>query len=541
MGKLVSLLKASMTEGMSLFTIGRRSKNGKKKSPVLPIFLAIIIGFSIFSYANIMLDSLEESGTGFVMLTLFVLITAALTLIEGVYKAGSLLFNCKDDSLMFSLPIKKSTVLFVRVFKLYVFEVAYNTLFMLPAMLAYALRVGVDWTFFLASVAALIFLPVIPIVLACIIGGAVTGVSSHFKMKNLAQIILTTAVLLGVLAVVGNLESLMTELAKHATSVNDLLTKLYYPAGAYVGMVTDFNWLNFVIFLGINVALFGLMVLVLGKIYFRINSRAKVVKAGARKLEYEVKKHSVVGAIVRKELNKFIDTPVFVINAGFGLVLFLVATIIISINFDSLAGFLKGYGVEAADGFGEIAKNFGPALLFGLLIMASLMSSITSSVISLEGRAFNILKTLPVKPITIIMSKVLSAVLIMMPFILAGDIVMFVRFDFSVLQILLILLASFILPMVAEMIGVAMNLKYPKMNATSDAEVVKQSTSSMVATFVGMGMTMLSAYLIIVTISSGMPMDLVLAIGVLIYAVLFVLLAIYLKKIGTKKFYQIEA
>ena len=105
----------------------------------------------------------------------------------------------------------------------------------------------------------------------------------------------------------------------------------------------------------------------------------------------------------------------------------------------------------------------------------------------------------------------------------------------------MILLASFILPMVAEMIGVAINLKYPKMNAASDAEVVKQSTSPMVATFLGMGLTILSAYLIIMTISNGVSMDLVLAGGTLIYAVIFVLLALYLKKAGTKKFYQIEA
>lgn len=541
MGKLTSLLKASMTEGMSLFTLGKRNKNGKKASPALPVFLAILIGFSAFGYASIMLDSLSESGAGFVMLTLFVLITTILTLVEGIYKAGSLLFNCRDDDMMLSLPIKKSTVLFVRVFKLYVFEVAYNALFMLPAMLAYALQMQVDWTFFLASAAALILLPVIPVVLACIIGGIVSGVSAHFKMKNIVQIILTTVILLGVLAVVGNLEGLMAELAKHATSINDLLTKLYYPAGAYVSMVTDFSWLNFIIFLGVNIVLFGLMVLVLGKVYYRINSRVKIVKTGAHKLEYEVKKRSVVGAIIHKELKKFIDTPVFVINAGFGLVLFLAATIIISINFESLGGLLRNYGVESVDGLGDIAKNFAPALLFGLLVMASLMSSITSSVISLEGRSFNILKTLPVKPITIIMSKVLTAVLIMMPFILVGDIIMFVRFDFSILQILMILLASFILPMVAEMIGIAMNLKYPKMNAASDAEVVKQSTSPMVATFLGMGFTILSAYLIITTISNGVPMDLVLAVGTLIYAVIFVLLAIYLKKVGTKKFYQIEA
>ena len=33
-----------------------------------------------------------------------------MTIIEGVYKAGPLLFNCRDDQLLLSLPIKRRTV-----------------------------------------------------------------------------------------------------------------------------------------------------------------------------------------------------------------------------------------------------------------------------------------------------------------------------------------------------------------------------------------------------------------------------------------------
>ncbi len=541
MGKLTSLLKASMSEGMSLFAFGNRNKNGKKAGPALPIFLAFFIAFAVWGYANMLLDSLAEVGMGFVMLTLFALITAILTLVEGVYKSGSLLFNCRDDNLMFALPIKKSTVLFVRVFKFYLFEVLYNALFLAPAMLAYAMRIEVDFTFYLSSALALLFLPVIPVVISCIVGGVTSSISSHFKMKNLVQIVVTTVVLLGVLYVVGNLDTALAKIAENATSINEVITKLYYPAGAYVSMVTDFNVLTLAIFTLVNVGIFAVTVLILGKVYFKINSRAKTVKTSTHRGVVKIQKRSVVMAIVRKELKKFIDTPVFVINAGFGLVLFVVGTIVLSVNFEGLSGILKNYGVEESFDLSEMVKQYAPAVLFGLLCMATLMSSITSSVISLEGRAYNILKSIPVKPITILMSKVSAAVAVMLPFILLGDIIMFLNFEFSVLEMLMILLASVILSFVAEMIGIAVNLKYPKMNASSDAEVVKQSSSAMVATFIGMGLTIVSAYLLITVMSNGVPMDLVIATGVLIYAVIFVILAIYLKKVGTKKFLEIEA
>ena len=40
--------------------------------------------------------------------------------------------------------------------------------------------------------------------------------------------------------------------------------------------------------------------------------------------------------------------------------------------------------------------------------------------------------------------------------------------------------------------GLLINLKYPKMNASSDTEVVKQSMSSMISVFSGMGVFILS-------------------------------------------------
>ncbi len=541
MGKLFSLLKASMTDGMQIFRISKNSAKGKKSNQTgLLIAIAALIGFSIWTYADKLLDSLTDVGAGFVVLTLFVIITSVLTLVEGIYKSGDLLFNCRDDDLMLSLPIKKSTVLFIRVFKLYVFELLYNSLFLIPAMIAYAIRTDVSWTFYLSSLAAILLLPIVPIVIGCIIGGIIVGVSSRFRLKNLVQIIVTMAFLLGIFIVFSNINSVIAGIAANATSINDVLTRLYYPAGAYIGMVTNFSIINFLIFIAVHIAIFGVMLLVLSKIYYKINSRAKTIKIHTHKTAYKIKRRSVIHAIIAKEFNKFINTPVFVINAGFGLVLFIVACVLVNVNLGSITSFLQNYDVELDFNLAEIVKQFAPAILFCLIVMASVMSSITSSMISLEGRAFNILKSIPVKPTTIIIGKVLAAVLVMLPFILIGDLIMFAKFDFSLLEIILILLASIVLPLLAELIGIALNLKYPKMNAENDAEVVKQSISTLIATFLGMGITALAIFIVAQTLSSGTPLDLVLGGGVVVSILICTGLIIYVDKIGTKKFLQIN-
>lgn len=536
MNKMFSLLRASMSEGMNIFRI-----SGRKQSKVmrigLPIIVAVLLMFSVGFYADMMMEPLVEVGMEFVVLTLFVVIGALFILVEGVYKASGLLFNCRDDDMLLSLPIKKSTVLFVRILKFYFFQVMVNALILLPAMIAYAMRVDVGVTFYLVSGMALLVLPMLPVAIACAIGSVIAFFSAKFRFKSFAQIIITTLFLLVLMYASFNMQDIVKSLAENATSINEVVTKLYFPAGEYVGLVTDFKGLDLVKFLGINLGIFGVLVAILGSVYYKINSRVKVVKSDIRKKEYKIRATSPLLALIKKEASKFTSSPVFVINAGFGLVLFVVACILICVNIQEILRMFAGYGVGVSTEF--IIGNV-PVVLFGLVVFASMTSSITSSMISLEGKSFNILKSLPVRPVTIILAKVLTAVFIMMPFILLGDLIMFVNFEFSAWQIVLILVASVIWPLVAEMVGIIVNLKYPKMDAKNDTEVVKQSMSSAVSVFVGIGVVGVMVYLIYMAIKNGFDMTLFIAMGTLFGAVILAGLLVYLKFKGAKEFNSIN-
>ena len=165
MKKLISLIKACMTSDMSLFKI-KNNNQSKRNRVLLPIFLFIMVFFSIWSYANMIIEPLTKIHLEYVLLSLFVLFTFILTLVEGIYKSSNLLFYCKDDNLLLSLPIKRRTVLFIRVFKFYFFELIYNTMFMAPAMIAYIRYVKVAPSYYPVSIIMLLLLPIIPIVIS---------------------------------------------------------------------------------------------------------------------------------------------------------------------------------------------------------------------------------------------------------------------------------------------------------------------------------------------------------------------------------------
>lgn len=538
MKKLTSLIKACMTDNMNLFRV--KSKNQSEKSKkIIPIVLALLIFFMIYSYADMMIEPLVEVHLEYIILTIFVALTSLLTLIEGVYKSGNLLFNCKDDDLLFSLPIKKSTILFIRIFKFYLFEILYNSLFLLPAMFAYVQHVNVDVTYYIVSIIAILLLPIIPIVISCIIGFLTTTFSSKFKFKNIAQIIITMFILVVVFFASSNVQGLIENLAQNATSINEIITRVYYPAGAYIKLVTEFNVQDLLVFVAINILVFVVSIFILSKVYFRINSSSKETKSVNKNINknYKITTNKITTSLVKKELNKFINTPVFVVNAAFGLVLFIVCCAVIVFKVD---GIIEALATKELEVTAEQINSYIPAVLFVLISFAAFMSSITSSMISLEGKSFNILKSLPVKPSTIIFSKILSAAIIMIPLILLGDVIVFVRFNFSILEIIEIIIASVILPLISATIGILVNLKYPKMDAENDTEVIKQSMSSMVSVFAGMILTGITIFLVVVFIMIGTAVDIVVLVGVILYLILYLILRLYLIKNSVKLFNKIN-
>ena len=275
MKKIISLLRACMTSDMNIFKI-RQKKDNKNNNIILPLLLSFAFMFAIWSNANMIFEKLAPMHLQVLVISLIVFGTSIMVVVEGVYKTGSLLFNCKDDQLLLSLPIKRSTVLFVRIFKFYLFELMFNTLFIIPLIVAYIRWAdSLEWTFFLTSFFMILLLPVIPVILSCIIGVITSSISSRFKFKNFTQILVSFVIILTVFVFSMNMDSLFEKIAAHATSINDFIIKLYYPAGIYAKLVTDFNIVDLLVFILINIVLFVVTIFILSKFYFKINSRLK--------------------------------------------------------------------------------------------------------------------------------------------------------------------------------------------------------------------------------------------------------------------------
>ena len=536
MKKLYSLIRACMTSDMSLFRFKTNKNN--KLSILLPLFISGYLMYMIWNLSNSLFEKLSPLNLSYLLLSLFVLSISIMTFIEGIYKSGPLVFNCKDDQLLLSLPIKRSTVLFVRIFKFYLFELLFNSLFLLPIMVSYiSWDSNLSWTYFLTSFIMLLLLPIIPIVLSCILGFITSSLSSKFKYKNAAQIIISMGVLVGVLALSFNMDGILEYIIKNSSNINELVTKIYYPAGIYAKLVNDFNILDLLIFVMVHAGVFAISIVILSKFYFKINTRLKSVSSTSKRVSIDsltIKSKSVTRSLVKKEMSTFFKTPVFIINAGFSLVLFLIAVIVIALKHDTIMPLLIAQ-LSALDLKEEIIMNNIPIIILILISFASYMTSITNSIISLEGRNITILKSLPIKTKTILMGKILACLKITTPVLFLGDIILFIVLKISVINSLLLLILSILIPLVSHFIGLIVNLKYPNLNWENSAEVVKQSTSSFISVMLGMALFVLTS-MVIFNVIGKISGTLLLIIVTTTYILIDIILYLYLLMRGTVDF-----
>ena len=518
MSKLFSLLKATMSEGVQLFNYRAKDERSKR---AMPILLALLVGIAMFFSVNAMMAELKEDGAESAVLSLYTIVTAVIIVTEGIYKSSDLLFRPRDNDALLAMPIKKSTIVSARIIKFYLFEMLYCLIFLLPAIIAYAMNVDVEISYYLVAMTMLLIVPIIPITISCIMGLIISAASSKFKHKTFLQIVLSFAALFVFAILILMVNGVSDFDGRSIIAVSDKITEFYYPAAAFANLVTNFDIGQYLILIVINLAVLIVTIFIISRFYFQIITRINVVKH-AEKTKYILTKHGQVFAVVKKELIKYFNTPVLLMNTAIGLVLFIVVVGALCLKFDDIAASLMATTEDFPLTLDEM-RAYLPSVTFALVAFASLMTFITSTMISLEGGAFNLLKSLPISGKKVIMSKVLAAMLLIVPVTALGSIAMFVRFQFGILDMILILIAVVVIPLVTELIGILINLKYARFDAESDAVTVKQSASVVISTFLGLGMVLVAISLTFAAVFFAGQ-----AAGLAMMNAVFVVIAMYL-------------
>jgi len=484
----------------------------RKKQKLRAFGGVVIVLLSLFSicvsyYGNYYVFS--GMGRPELILTLGAAGACMFMLILTLLRAGQALFGFKDFDLVMALPVKGSTVVMSRIGVLYLQNVAFMFLLMLPAAGIYAVFERPGAIFYPLMLLGALLLPLIPLLIGSALGTVITLVAARFKRKNLLTSFLTILLALGIMLLSMSISS-EEQMTQMVLGTIDALGRIYPPAFWYMnGCLGDLP--AFLLYTGVSVALFGLFSVLVGRYFGRLNTAftARIKIKNAKKQSKKTNSKSC--ALYRKELTRYFASPIYVTNTAFGGVLLLAAAAaFLCVGSETVLGALQ---LPAGE---ELIRKILPFAL-GLFCV---MSATTPVSISIEGNRFWQIRVLPVTAKELLSAKLALSLTIILPPLAISATLFAIALKADLLSAFLLFVVPLGYSLLAGVLGLWLNLAFPKFDWESETEIVKQGMPTMLNVFGGMFVTIGPAVLFA---ACGLPLWAELATGIFLIGLAFLI------------------
>ena len=136
--KFFSLLKVNIINSYKLNKFFKSSNLSSKLFGIICLlFIAGFIAGLSFLYSTIIFAALKNFNLERYVPTLFYFVTELMIFIFSIYKVKPILFDPKDNDLLFSLPIKQNSILRSRICNLLIFNYIMSILIFLTSFITY--------------------------------------------------------------------------------------------------------------------------------------------------------------------------------------------------------------------------------------------------------------------------------------------------------------------------------------------------------------------------------------------------------------------
>ena len=516
-------------------TFGMTGK--KKKTSVLATFgigllmvyvlvCFIMMFYLLFSKLCEPFHMLEIDWLYFCMAGIMALV---LMFVGSIFMTQAQLFEAKDNELLLSMPIRPGDILFSRMIVLYVYNLVFGLLVMLPAGYAYLECAGVQTSMLFSYVIVTLLLPLLSMTLASLFGWLIAVLSSRVRNKSLFTMIFSLAFLGLYLYGYSRINVYIQALILHgeifAERIKGAALPLYYLGNSMAA--GDLRQLLVTVLC--LILPFALVYALLSKCFIRITT----TKRGFAKAIYKEQRMKVGSgkkALLYKELRHFTASPVYMMNGSLGVIFLLVSVVAILIKREELMQYLGAVG--------QISDQLVLLMPLALCAMSS-TNIITAPSVSLEGKNLWILRSMPVATKDILLTKVKMQLCICLPAVILAAVVWGAVLQVGTLGMVLSVLMSVIANVMFALLGVVVNLKLPKMDWISETAAVKQSASTLVDMFGAMALVLIPGALYL-TVLDGMILPELFGIGLtVVYALISVLLYRYLCTRGCRIFEEL--
>ncbi|MBR2751684.1 MAG: hypothetical protein IKD90_11205 [Clostridiales bacterium] len=399
-----------------------------------------------------------------------------------------------DTDMLLAMPIPKSHIVVSKLLGMYLLDVLCSLVLLVPSLLIVVLVGGGSVMVLVRGLLFALLIPAIPLFISLIISALISFLKRVTKFGSIFSTIISLLVMLLYMFVVPNMTSYAESLKVNTAESVSIMKK-----------IPPLFWLTDAIYSGdmICVILALAMTLIpLGlAIYIHARSLTAVqLHADHSKKARVYRSSSVRKAVFKMEFSRYFSSANYIMNTIFGVVfLVFIAGFFVVKGPDGLS-FMKDITVDGKQILLDL-PSVAWLCIFALIINA--FGSITTTTppsVSVEGKRIWISKTLPIATKDILNAKILVSVMIFAPFAVLSAVAMSLRVGCGILDILLLLLITFLFQLTASLVGMIFGLVFAKLDWKNEAQVIKSGFGVTLSMIVNMLIGLITGAFLIVAL-----------------------------------------
>lgn len=392
-----------------------------------------------------------------------------------------------DEELLLSLPFKKSHIVISKILYNYLFDLICVASTLLPSAIVYyvymynsAVFSTPDIGYFPRFVYLLLLIPLLSNAVGSLIGILFEQLTKNFRNANVIRSIVSVVFL--VFFLIGYY-ALQYYLQIMVTIDSDFSIDSIFILKGLVDFVTGNKLLLPGIIISAVCIIPFIVCVVLQSIFLGKEETSKSTKT--KKLKY--KRKMIFTSLLRQEIGKYFNSSTYVMNTLFGGIILIILSLAYLI-------FGKNFLIDKIEVLSSVKIEFLLPYIEMIFIAICLLiistCTISASSISFEGKNIWIVKAHPVKEVSVFLSKILTHFLICFICILLSTFLLGIRFIIDNEAIGIVYTLGFFVIMVLfslieAIIGLLINLMFPRLEWTNETEVIKQSISVGITLIVG--------------------------------------------------------
>lgn len=462
--------------GINRFLHTKDPKEKKRSRGLAVVWVFLIL--MAFSYVGALVFGLCGLDLTAIVPAYLVMIASLLILIFNLFTAGKRIFEQKGYDILASLPVKSSSIVVSRFLAMYAANLVFAVVIMLPGAAVYGYCRHPHLGFYLTALIGTVLIPAIPLVISTLIGTLILAISSRMKSKNTVQTVLMVLLVVGIMLGSFSMEGVANNMTQEqfaslAQTIGGLIAQIYPPAVWLGNAMVGPDIFSLGLFTLVSLAVNGGAVYLVSRNFQAVSRRLLNTTARHNYKITKLESRSLLKTLWFREAKRYFSSSIYVTNTIIGPILGTVLSVALCFT-----------GVDAIRSALPVAVDI-PGLLPFVFGAVFCMMTTTSVAISMEGKQFWVVRSLPIPTKTLLDSKVLLNLSLMLPFYVLSAAAMVIAVKPDLLQLLWLLLIPACMILFVTVFGITVNLKFHSFDWEKEETVVKQSLPAAIGGFAG--------------------------------------------------------